>query len=168
LNSNGHKVTLWEFNKEYCEILKTKRENVTLLPGITIPAEINITNDLAEACSNKKLIVIAIPTQFIRSAIKNLDFNLIKDSILVSVSKGIEVDTDLTVSQIIRNVYPAMSPLQLGVLSGPSHAEEVSRLIPTTVVAASTDISTARLIQHAFMNSYCGRCGNYRRSEIWR
>jgi glycerol-3-phosphate dehydrogenase (NAD(P)+) len=154
LSSNGHKVTLWEFNRDYCNVLKAKRENVTLLPGITIPAEIHITNDLLEACTNKKLIVIAIPTQFIRGAIKNLDFNVIKDSILVSVSKGIEVDTDLTVSQILKNVFPEISSLQVGVLSGPSHAEEVSRLIPTAVVAASMDISTSRLIQSTFMNSY--------------
>ncbi len=154
LHANGHKVTLWEFSKDYCEVLNDKRENVTLLPGITIPAGIKITNDLIEACSNKKLIVVAVPTQFIRSVIKNVDFNLIKDTVLVSVSKGIEVDTDLTVSQILRNVYPEISPAHIGVLSGPSHAEEVSRLIPTAVVAASTDISTSRLIQTTFMRPY--------------
>jgi len=154
LNSNGHNVTLWEFNESYCEVLNAKRENVTFLPGVTIPSSLTITHDLRLACTDKNVIVIAVPTQFIRSVIKNIEFDLIKNSILVSVSKGIEVDTDLTVSQIIRNVYSKISPVQIGVLSGPSHAEEVSRYIPTTVVAASTDIATARLLQSTFMNSY--------------
>ena len=154
LHYNGHSVTLWEFDKSYSKVLKKKHENITFLPGIKIPEEITISNDLQEACYSRNLIVIAVPSQFIRSVIKNIKYDVLKDTILMSVSKGIEVDTDLTVSQIIKDVYPHFSSSQIGVLSGPSHAEEVSRRIPTAVVAASSDIETSRFIQTAFMNSY--------------
>lgn len=154
LHYNGHEVTLWEYKKSYAKELSKTRFNHLYLPGIHIPNEIKITNDLEESCFNKNLIILAIPTQHIREIIKKIDYSLIKNSILVSVAKGIENKTLLTVSQIISDVFPRIEKNQLSVLSGPSHAEEVAKRIPTAVVAASTDLETSKTVQISFMNSY--------------
>lgn len=151
---NGHDVTLWEYKKSYAKELNKHRINHLYLPGIQIPNEIIISNDLDDSCKNKNLIILAIPSQHIREVLKKLDYSIIKNSIFVSVAKGIENKTLLTVSQIIKDLYPKLSSSQLSVLSGPSHAEEVARRIPTAVVAASSDLETSKTVQVAFMNSY--------------
>jgi glycerol-3-phosphate dehydrogenase (NAD(P)+) len=154
LHYNGHDVTLWEYKSGYAKVLDKTRENKIYLPGIKIPDEITITHSLVRSCENKHLIVLAVPTQFIRSVISQIkDFDY-KDTTFVSVSKGIEKGTLKTVSQIIHDELKKISPSQIGVLSGPSHAEEVSRKIPTAVVAASKDEFTAKQIQTAFITSY--------------
>ena len=154
LHYNGHSVTLWEYKKDYAKILDKKRENKTYLPGIPIPIDITITHNLNEAAIDNNMIVLAVPSQFLRSVIKKIDKNLLKNSILVSVSKGIENNTLMTMSQMLLDAVPTLSENQIGVLSGPSHAEEVSRRIPTTVVTASKDIETSKSIQSAFITSY--------------
>ncbi len=154
LHYNGHDVTLWEYRKSYANKLNKKRENVDLLPGIKIPKEINITNNLEESTTDQHLIVLAVPSQFLRSAIKKIKFQNIKETILVSVAKGIEKNTLLTMSQMLKDVHPSLEDDQIGVLSGPSHAEEVAKRIPTTVTAASTSLDTAKTIQAAFTTSY--------------
>lgn len=153
LANNGHDVMLWEYNKQYVKEIIKHAENKIFLPGINIPKEIKITNSLKDASQNKHLIVIAIPTQFIRSVLIQLKNYSFKNTTFVSVSKGIEKETLLTVNHIISEVLD-IAPNSIGVLSGPSHAEEVSRKIPTAVVAASTIIETAEEIQSAFANSY--------------
>lgn len=154
LHYNGHSVTLWEYKKDYAIILDKKRENKTYLPGIPIPNDLTITYNLNEAATDNNMIVLAVPSQFLRSVIKKIDKNLLKNSILVSVSKGIENNTLMTMSQMLLDAVPTLSENQIGVLSGPSHAEEVSRRIPTTVVTASKDIETSKSIQSAFITSY--------------
>ncbi|MCH8170369.1 MAG: NAD(P)H-dependent glycerol-3-phosphate dehydrogenase [Bacteroidetes bacterium] len=154
LHYNGHSVTLWEYKKDYAKILDKKRENKTYLPGISIPIDLTITHNLNEAAIDNNMIVLAVPSQFLRSVIKKIDKNLLKNSILVSVSKGIENNTLMTMSQMLLDAVPTLSENQIGVLSGPSHAEEVSRRIPTTVVTASKDIETSKSIQSAFITSY--------------
>ncbi|MDP4115983.1 MAG: NAD(P)H-dependent glycerol-3-phosphate dehydrogenase [Bacteroidota bacterium] len=151
---NGHKVSLWEYDSDYITELIYKRENVKYLPGIPIPEDINITNNLEDAVYDSNMIILAVPSQFLRSAITKLDYAGIKNSILVSVAKGIENNTLMTMSHMIKDVFPMISDDQIGALSGPSHAEEVSRRIPTAVVAASSSIETSQLIQSAFINSY--------------
>ncbi len=151
---NGHDVTLWEYDRSYAKKLDRSRENKILLPGIKIPKEITITHSLQESCENKHMIVIAIPTQFIRGVLSHIKKHNYGNTTFVSVAKGIEKDSLLTVSQIIRDEIKDISPTQIGVLSGPSHAEEVARKIPTAVVAASRDEFTAKQIQSAFITSY--------------
>jgi glycerol-3-phosphate dehydrogenase (NAD(P)+) len=153
LSNNGHDVTLWEYNKQYVKDLKKHFENKVFLPGIKIPTEIEITHSLKDASTDRHMIVIAIPTQFIRSVLKQIKKISFKNTTFVSVSKGIEKDTLLTVNHIIMEELKIPED-SIGVLSGPSHAEEVSRKIPTAVVAASSSIETAREIQTAFANSY--------------
>lgn len=154
LNTNGHNVTLYEYKPDYAEILRQKRINEIYLPGIIIPDEIEITSNLDEAVHQKHFIVLAIPTQYLRSVIEKIDFNLIKNSILVNVAKGIEISTLKRVSEIINDVFPEISEEQISTLSGPSHAEEVARKIPTAVVVGSKSIETAKFVQNEFMNPY--------------
>jgi glycerol-3-phosphate dehydrogenase (NAD(P)+) len=154
LHYNGHNVTLWEYNKSYAKELIKKHINTDYLPGIKIPKEILITHDIEESADDKNIIVLAVPSQFLRSVVKKISFSSIEDSILVSVSKGIEKNTLMTMSQMLKDVFPHISEDQIGVISGPSHAEEVSRRIPTAVVAASSELETSKTIQTAFMTSY--------------
>jgi glycerol-3-phosphate dehydrogenase (NAD(P)+) len=127
------------------------RENPDFLPGIRIPDSVRITHDLFEAIADPEMIVAAVPSQYLRSAIEKIRDRVLPNIIFVNVAKGIENGTLLTMSEMIHQVIPAISPAQITTLSGPSHAEEVSKKIPTTVVAASVDIETARLVQSAFM-----------------
>ncbi len=154
LHYNGHQVTVWEYQKNYAKELSKKRVNSVYLPGVNIPEEIIITHDLKESVNQKNLIVLAVPSQFLRSVVEQISYSDIKNTILVSVAKGIENKHLMTMSQMLKDVHPHLSDEQIGVLSGPSHAEEVSRRIPTAVVAASTEHETSKSIQAAFMNSY--------------
>lgn len=154
LHYNGHNVTLWEYDKKNTKHMLKQRENETYLPGIKIPEELHITSDLLEASYDKNMIILAVPSQFLRSVVKEIKPYNIKDTILVSVSKGIENNSLKTMSQMLQEVFDEISPSQVGVLSGPSHAEEVSRRIPTAVVCACEDKNTAKTIQSTFMTSY--------------
>ncbi len=154
LNQNGLDVTLWEFNPEYAKTLKEYRENFYYLPKIKIPNSISITNELESAVHGKNLIVIATPTQFIRSSLSELSNFDFKDSILVSVSKGIENKTHFLVSDILSDVFKKVKKKNLLCLSGPSHAEEVSKKIPTAVVCAGEDNSKTKIVQKIFSNDY--------------
>lgn len=151
---NGHDITLWEYKKNYFKVLIKTRKNERYLPGIKIPPEIKITRNLEESTEKKNLIVLAIPSQFLRGVMKDISFSNIRDSILVSVAKGIEKNTMMTMSQMLSDVFPSIDEGQIGVISGPSHAEEVSRKIPTAVVAASSNLETSKSIQAAFMTAY--------------
>lgn len=152
LNENGYDVTLWEYNPEYAKTIAEYRENFYYLPKVKIPENIEITNDLEFAVHKKNLIVIATPTQFIRkslSPLNNFDF---KDSLLVSVSKGIEIGTSFLVSEILSDIFRKIKTKNIFCLSGPSHAEEVSKKIPTAVVCAGH--SHSKVIQKIFSNDY--------------
>lgn len=154
LQNNGHYVTLWEYKRSYAKSLSKSRVNKVYLPGIKLPKEIHITHDLDEAVEGMHMIVLAIPSQYLRGVLQKLKKVDFTDKILVSVAKGIETETLFTVSLIIKDVIKNISDSNIGVLSGPSHAEEVAKKIPTAVVAASKSFETAEQIQAAFMTSY--------------
>ncbi len=163
LQQNRNKVTLWEYDREYAHTLGEFRENFYYLPKVRIPEKIQITDDLNEAVHNKDIIVISTPTQYIRGVIepiRNLDFS---NRIILSVSKGIENNSLMTVSQIFADVFPKINKANIVVLSGPSHAEEVAKKIPTAVVAASADAGNAHIVQKAFSNKYFRA---YRSSDV--
>jgi glycerol-3-phosphate dehydrogenase (NAD(P)+) len=154
LHYNGHDVTLWEYKRNYSKILAKTRKNERYLPGIKIPPEIKINSNLDESVTSKNMIVLAVPSQFLRGVVKDISQSKIKNSILVSVAKGIENKTMMTMSQMLQDVFPGLNKGQIGVISGPSHAEEVSRKIPTAVVAASSEMETSKSIQAAFITAY--------------
>ncbi len=154
LHFNGHNITVWEYKSSYAKLLNKERVNNKYLPGIKIPDEIIITHDLDTCLHNQDMIILAVPSQFLRGVIQKADSSEIKNSILVSVAKGIEKYSLLTMSQMVKEVHPMLDDSQIGVLSGPSHAEEVSLKFPTAVVAASKSEETSKSIQSAFMTQY--------------
>ena len=150
LHNKGLKVTLWGSTPDYVEFLKKNRENTKYLQGIQIPTDLNITSNIDDAQSKVNLIVAAIPTPYVRKIIKNLKNHYIPGTPIVSVTKGIENETLMRGSEIIRDIL-GKQPIAL--LLGPSHAEEVARRLPTTVVVASEDMKLAKEVQNIFMTN---------------
>jgi glycerol-3-phosphate dehydrogenase (NAD(P)+) len=150
LIENGHAVTLWSHDADYVRYLKNKRENTKFLPGIKLPKTLSITADLKKAVEESTVIVFAVPTPFIRSVLQRIKEQSFVGKICVNVAKGIEAATFMTPDQILRS-YIKDAPV--AVLSGPSHAEEVARKVPTCVVVASKNINVSRHLQSLFMSS---------------
>ena len=145
----GYNVSMWTLSEDQCQKVNSTRENVDYLPGVNIPKNIHITTDLKEAINDSSVIVLAVPSQAIRGICKQIKPFVNKSQILVDVAKGLEKGTGLRLSQVCEKELPECKYV---VLSGPSHAEEVSRDIPTTVVVASEDLTTAEKIQDIFMS----------------
>ena len=154
LNENGHKTDLWEFNSEYARTIDEYRENFYYLPGVKISRNIRITNDIISAVQKKDVVIVATPTQHIRSSLELLGNHRMGDTLIVSVSKGIEKGTLLLVSDILLDVLKGTRSSNVLCLTGPSHAEEVSRKLPTAVVCAGKDLKKAALVQKLFSNDY--------------
>lgn len=154
LAEHRHDVTLWSYSSAQAEQMRATRANPDFLPGITIPADVRITDDLHDAVNETGLIVAAVPSQFLRGVVAQLCDHDFSRAVFVNVAKGIENGTLKTMSEVLADVVPNLPAVRIVTLSGPSHAEEVSRRIPTTVVAASTNLTTARLVQEAFMLPY--------------
>jgi len=154
LNNKKHRVTLWEYDKEYAHTLSEFRENFYFLPKVKIHSSIKITNNIDSAVGDCDLIVIATPTQFIRNVIEKIYDISFTNRIILSVSKGIENESLMTVTHIFQDVFKKIRKKNIAVLSGPSHAEEVAKKVPTAVVAAAYDSKAAGTIQHLFSNKY--------------
>jgi len=157
LCKNDHNVTVWEFDKAQVELLKKERENKIFLPGIKLPDDLQVENDIMPSVSGAEMIIFAVPSQVVRSTAEKVneaveDWNDIKA--VVSVAKGLELNTHKTMSTVIAEELNQGSNDIICVLSGPSHAEEVSRDIPTAIVAASTSSRTSELVQDTFSSSY--------------
>lgn len=152
LHDNGHDVHLWEFFPERAQELQRARENVLFLPGVPIPRKIAITTDIKEALNEASLIVFALPSHLIRTLAKQVAPRLTGQAIAVNVAKGLEKETLKRMSQVLQEEFPRGT--QIATLSGPSHAEEVSRDIPTAVVVASPHESLNRQVQMAFMSTH--------------
>ena len=148
LLENGNDVTLWSYTEEESRVLRETREN-PMLKGVPLPEGLKLTTDMA-AVRGCGLVVVATPSFAVRSTAKQLKELADPGAILVSVSKGIEKDSSLRLSQVIEEELQGKCPVV--VLSGPSHAEEVGRKIPTGVVVASEDLAIAEKVQDLFMN----------------
>ncbi|MDZ4746356.1 MAG: NAD(P)H-dependent glycerol-3-phosphate dehydrogenase [bacterium] len=142
---NRHDVTLWGREPHVVDEINSDHRNTLFLPNATLPAAVHATTVLEDTIGSD-LVVIAVPTQHIRSTLSTSD--VLRGAHVVSVAKGIEVGTHLRVSQILESLRAGNT--SFGVLSGPSHAEEVIARMPTTVVAASTLADVALLAQHVF------------------
>ena len=147
LHRRGYRTVLWGAFPDYVEFVKNKRENVKFLPGVPLPRGLTLTANLAEAVVDARLVVLAVPSQFMRGVCKKLSAFESNAKIWVSVAKGIEQGSLCRVSEVIRQEMKAQN---LCVLSGPSHAEEVARFIPTTAVLASEKLDAARAAQQVF------------------
>jgi glycerol-3-phosphate dehydrogenase (NAD(P)+) len=148
LLENGHEVTLWSYLEDESRHLAETLEN-PLLPGVKLPEELVFTHDLSCVAASD-VVVMATPSFGTRTTAQAIAPYLTKDTLLVSVSKGIEKGTGLRLTEIITQATGGICPV--AALSGPSHAEEVARRIPTAVVAACPDIRVAEQIQDVFLN----------------
>ena len=149
LATNGHSVYLWSYFKEESEQLSKDRENKAFLPGVILPENVTCTPSMEEAVSDADLVVLASPSHTVRNVSKSLAPYLKKNQPLLNIAKGLETDTQLRLSEVIRQEIPE-NPI--AVMSGPSHAEEVGRFLPTTNVVASEDETLLTFIQDIFMN----------------
>ena len=148
LRKNNYILSLWTYSKEEEAELKNTREPKNL-PGTSFAEDIEITSSLDKALKDKEMVIFAVPSLFTRSVAEQVKDYIQKEQILLTVSKGIEEKSLLTMSQILEEIFPE-NPV--AVLSGPSHAEEVSRFLPTTIVCAAKEESCAKTIQKTFQS----------------
>jgi len=146
----GYVVDWWLFEPELCRLIQEKRENTFFLPGITLPENLRPNNDLDAVVREKDVVLIVVPSHVMRAVTRGMDGKLIRDAIVVSASKGIENDTLLTMSGVLRETLGDLGPERLAVLSGPSFAIEVARGVPTVVTVASKDLACAQKVQQVF------------------
>jgi len=155
LYMNGNRVSIWEFSREDYEKLFSERENKIKLPGVVIPEEIEIHNDLEKAVEEREIVCLAIPSHTVRDVSGKLNsIGLKPGTICVNLAKGIEIDTLMRMSEVMDEEIDAVSTSDIVTLSGPSHAEEVARNMPTSVVAASDKLATAELVRDIFSNQF--------------
>lgn len=150
LHNNGHQVTVWSIIEEEIEMLREKREHVDKLPGVKLPEDIIFTTDLKEAVEGKDMLVLAVPSPFTRSTSAKMKEFVTEGQLIVNVAKGIEEATLMTLTDIIHEEIPQA---RVAALSGPSHAEEVGKGLPTTCVAGAKERESAEYIQNIFMNN---------------
>ncbi len=151
LNLNGHEITVWSIDPEEIAMLKEYCEHKTKLPGVILSGAITFTTSLEEAIKGMDLLVLAVPSPFIRSTAKNMAEYIEDGQIIVNVAKGIEDSSLKTLSTVIEEEIPNA---RIAVLSGPSHAEEVGKSMPTTVVVGAHDEELAKIVQDTFMNDF--------------
>jgi glycerol-3-phosphate dehydrogenase (NAD(P)+) len=142
-----HRVTLWSAHPESVRLLEERRENVRLLPGVPIPPEVALTSDIRRAVANADLIITAIPTLYLRPTLERIAPALRDHRPVLSLTKGLEIDTFLRPSEII---LQTLGEREVAVLSGPSHAEEVSRGQPASLVVAGRDLDLIAGVQKEF------------------
>lgn len=148
LNKNGHKVTLWGYDKYEIIEIQEKRENKRFLPDVILSPNLKITYDSNDLI-DKEIIVLAVPSKAVRQVCERFKAIFDDGRIIINVAKGIEEETLLRLSEVIKQVIPSAN---VATLSGPSHAEEVAKNIATACVASAYDIETARIVQDIFMN----------------
>ena len=155
LANSNHEVTVWSALEREIEEFSSTRKHPNL-PGMEIPESIRFTKSIQDVCTNKEILLMAVPSVFVRSTTAQMRPFVTDGQIIVDVAKGIEAETLFTMTEVIRNeinIDGKHGNVKLVALSGPTHAEEVARDLPTTIVSACTDIDTAEIVQDVFMNS---------------
>lgn len=150
LTNNDHEVTLWSHREEDARLLQKERENKSKLPGVIFQENLQVTGDLKSAVEDKEVLVLAVPSPAVRSTSQKMKSYIRKNQLIVNVAKGVEAESLLTMSQMIEQVIPQAN---VAVLSGPSHAEEVGKGLPTTCVIGAKEKQTAEYLQEIFMSS---------------
>jgi glycerol-3-phosphate dehydrogenase (NAD(P)+) len=155
LSGKNHSVRMWEFNPKDADMLREKREHRLKLPGIILPPQVHISSDIRDALDSAEVVLCVVPSQTMRNTCRTLVASVPKPALdavqaWIIASKGIECGTLKLMTEVLAEEIPGLSSDKLVVLSGPSHAEEVSRGIPTTVVAASENQRLAQRIQKEF------------------
>ena len=149
LHDNGHHVTIWSIDANEVKMLDEKREHELKLPGVKLAEDMVITGNMEEAIRGKDFLVLAVPSPFTRATARSMKPYVAEGQIIVDVAKGIEESTLMTLSQQIEEEIPQAD---VAVLSGPSHAEEVGRRLPTTCVIGAKTQKTAEYLQSMFIS----------------
>lgn len=149
LTNNGHDVTVWSIDAKEVEMLDREREHKSKLPGVKLQDRIRFTNEIQEGIEGQDFVILAVPSPFTRSTAQKMRPFVKDGQILVNVAKGIEESTLMTLSEQIEEEIPQAD---VAVLSGPSHAEEVGKGLPTTCVVGARTKKTAEFLQKAFMS----------------
>jgi glycerol-3-phosphate dehydrogenase (NAD(P)+) len=150
LASKGHRVAIWEFFPERAAAMERDRENRSMLPGIRIPDDVLVTSDIGRACEGSEHLVAVVPSHGLRESLKQVAPLANRWATLTIATKGLEEQTLMRMSEVAREVLPGLAR-RTAVLVGPSHAEEVSRNLPTAVVASSAGAATAETVQDIFI-----------------
>lgn len=154
LANKGYRVTLWVRRKELLEKIVQTGENSDYLPGVILPPLIKATNDLEEAVKEKEFLILAVPSHAVEETIRKIRGCITRGAIIVNAAKGLAENTSERLSQVIINNLPEPNYCKVAVISGPNHAEEVSRFIPTATVVAAKEQEVAEKVQDVFMTSY--------------
>ncbi|MCD8076103.1 MAG: NAD(P)-dependent glycerol-3-phosphate dehydrogenase [Lachnospiraceae bacterium] len=149
LRENGNDVTLWSFLESDAEQIRKSHELPSKLPGVTIPEQIQVTSDLAVAVRGQELLVMVSPSAVVRETARKMKPLVAEGTVIVNAAKGIEEGSLMTMTDVIEDEIPQA---QTAVISGPSHAEEVGRGMPTAIVIGAKDEQTARSLQKLFMS----------------
>lgn len=151
LSNNGHEVKVWSIDKNEIDMLNEHREHLTKLPGVKLLDSVKFSTDVESVVKDSEMLVMVVPSPFIRSTAKTIAPYVNENQIIINVSKGIEESSLMTLTEVIKDEIPFAT---VAVLSGPSHAEEVGKMMPTTVVCGADNKKTAMLIQDTFMTDY--------------
>ncbi|MGD0843101.1 MAG: NAD(P)H-dependent glycerol-3-phosphate dehydrogenase [Geobacteraceae bacterium] len=154
LAKKGHEVTLWAYEPELVQEMAETGVNSLFLPGISLSPRLRFTNSLQEAAAGTDMLLFVVPSQVVRGVIKAIIPSLPKEAVIVSASKGIELETLMLVSQIFEELLPGELYRNFAALSGPTFAREVAQEMPTAVVAAAADTRVARHVQKSFTTGY--------------
>ena len=150
LAKKGYQVQLWAHRAEFATTLEAERENSRYLKGVHFPETLRVVTHLRDLIAWSQMIVTAVPSQALRETVRGFSDLPLDGKILVNVAKGIEIGTGKRMSEVLLEVLPALQAAQVAALYGPSHAEEVSKEQPTTVVASSLSLQTANKVQEVF------------------
>ena len=150
LACKGYVIDWWIFEPELCRHIQERHENNVYLPGVTLSENLRPTDDLKAAVEGKTLVLLVVPSHVMRVVSTRISANLASNTIVVSASKGIENETQLTMSGVIRETLPQLPVSHFAVLSGPSFASEVARGVPTVVTVAAPELACAQMVQQVF------------------
>jgi glycerol-3-phosphate dehydrogenase (NAD(P)+) len=154
LKDNGHQVVVWEFDAEQVGAVRTDGENKKFLPGVKLPESLRFTDDIAQSLEDAEAVVFAVPSHVVRPVAAEVAGMLTREMPVVNVAKGIENESLMRMSEVLAQELARPETEGISSLVGPSHAEEVSRKLPTTVVAAAVQEETAVVTRDLFMTEY--------------
>lgn len=151
LASKNFNVKLWARRPELANEINNQKTNMHYLPDVKLADNLLASSDLEEVLLNAEMVVFSVPAQQLRNVLEFSATYIPKNALIVNTAKGIEVSSLKRLSEVMRQVFPEMNPKKITILSGPSHAEEVARKLPTAVVVAGNDKESALLVQDAFI-----------------
>lgn len=151
LAHKGYQVRLWARNTEQCEYIKRRGENPRYLPGVFLSPKLMVCHDLSEALAGHDIIILSVPSHSVREIAEKISSLVHPESIIINTAKGFEPESYIRLSQVLKEELPQFAGKNTAVLSGPSHAEEVGRFLPTAIVVAAENKEVGEKIQDIFM-----------------